>query len=176
VGSKDLKRHIVGGVRIAVLISFSLKENVCLHNASAPTSFSPNLYISLDYNVPVQVIPFLPLTREHVRQCIAAELRYINIFLYFSFSYKVNMLIPTFVTVQSVPVPIYTCPCRRHNGASMKSTSVNNLLDQVQFFSQDFPIFAKTGTLHREISRFFAVSLVFIKFKLSENVCLQSNI
>ncbi len=29
----------------------------------------------LEYNVPVEVIPFLPLTREHVRQCVAAELR-----------------------------------------------------------------------------------------------------
>jgi hypothetical protein len=27
----------------------------------------------------------------------------------------------------------------------MKSTTINNLLDQIQFFSQEFPVFAKTG-------------------------------
>ena len=31
----------------------------------------------LEYNIPVHVIPFLPLTRDHVRSCIHAELRYI---------------------------------------------------------------------------------------------------
>lgn len=59
------------------------------------------------YGIPFHVIPFLPLRREHVRQCVAAELR--------------------------------------RSGASLKSTTINSLLDQVQFFSQEFPIFAKTG-------------------------------
>ena len=35
----------------------------------------------LEYNIPVHVIPFLPLTRDHVRSCIHAELRYIYSFL-----------------------------------------------------------------------------------------------
>jgi hypothetical protein len=33
----------------------------------------------------------------------------------------------------------------RRTGASMKSTTINSLLDQIQFFSQEFPVFAKTG-------------------------------
>jgi hypothetical protein len=34
----------------------------------------------------------------------------------------------------------------RRNGASLTNTSINSLLDQVPFFSQELPIFAKTGT------------------------------
>lgn len=60
-----------------------------------------------DYNIPVKVIPFLPLTREHVRLCVAREVT-------------------------------------RHH-ATLSNKDLNNILDQVQFFSQDLPIFAKTG-------------------------------
>jgi len=60
-----------------------------------------------DYNIPVKVIPYLPLTREHVRQCVGRELQ--------------------------------------NHHATLSAKDLNNLLDQVQFFSQDFPVFAKTG-------------------------------
>lgn len=60
-----------------------------------------------DYNIPVKIIPFLPLTREHVRLCVGREVT-------------------------------------RHR-ATLSTKDLNQILDQVQFFSQDFPIFAKTG-------------------------------
>jgi len=60
-----------------------------------------------DYNIPVKIIPFLPLTREHVRLCVGREVT-------------------------------------RHH-ATLSAKDLSQILDQVQFFSQDFPIFAKTG-------------------------------
>jgi len=53
------------------------------------------------------VIPYLPLTREHIRSCIKSELR--------------------------------------SSGATMTGQEINNILDHVQFFSKELPIFAKTG-------------------------------
>ncbi|XP_023337373.1 torsin-2A [Eurytemora carolleeae] len=60
-----------------------------------------------EYNIPVHVIPFLPLTRDQVRSCIHAELR--------------------------------------RNHMTMSKDDINKVLDQVQFFNKELPIFAKTG-------------------------------
>jgi len=60
-----------------------------------------------EYNIPSVVIPYLPLTREHIRSCIKSELR--------------------------------------SSGATMTGQEINNILDHVQFFSKELPIFAKTG-------------------------------
>jgi hypothetical protein len=46
---------------------------------------------------------------------------------------------------QSLLILIFSILSSRRNGASLKSASINLLLDQVHFFSQEFPIFAKTG-------------------------------
>jgi len=58
-------------------------------------------------NIPVKLIPFLPLSREHLRMCskrLALE-----------------------------------------QGITISDLQVNMILDQVQYFSKDLPIFAKTG-------------------------------
>jgi len=61
----------------------------------------------VDFNVPVHVVPFLPMTREHVRDCISSELR--------------------------------------NSNSQMKTKDVNSLLDNMSFFSPDFPIFSTDG-------------------------------
>ena len=66
------------------------------------------LYSNLkDYGIPVQLIPLLPLTREHVRDCTHKM-----------FSAK-NMVV--------------------------KKHEVNKIIDQLTFFSQEYPIYAKHG-------------------------------
>jgi len=66
------------------------------------------LYSSLrEFGVEVRLVPFLPLTRDHVRQCIQQELK--------------------------------------KAGAAMSNTEITSLLDQLQFFSKEFPVFAQTG-------------------------------
>jgi len=60
-----------------------------------------------DHNIPVKLVPFLPLTRDHLRMC----------------AIKVA----------------------KEQGMDMSDGQVNMILDQVQYFSKEFPIFAKTG-------------------------------
>jgi len=66
------------------------------------------LYKSLlAHNLPVRLIPFMPLTRDHLRKCakkVAGE-----------------------------------------QGLSITDKQMNHILDQVHYFSKDFPMFAKTG-------------------------------
>ena len=58
-------------------------------------------------SIPVKLVPFLPLTREHLRMCV-------------------NRLV-------------------MEQGIAISDLQVNIILDQVQYFSKDLPIFAKTG-------------------------------
>lgn len=54
-----------------------------------------------------RIVPFLPMTRSHVRQCIVREMA--------------------------------------ASGASVTPAEVNAILDDLPFFSNNFPIFSKTG-------------------------------
>jgi len=66
------------------------------------------LYTALtDHNISVKLIPFLPLTRDHLRMCVTK--------------------------------------LAREQGISISDKKVDTILDQVQYFSKDLPIFAKTG-------------------------------
>ena len=60
-----------------------------------------------DYNIPVKLVPFLPLTREHLRMC--------------------------------------TTRLAMGQGIKISDMQINMILDQVHYFSKEFPIFAKTG-------------------------------
>ena len=60
-----------------------------------------------DHNIPVRLIPFLPLTREHLRMCAT----------------RLAM----------------------GQGIELSDMQVDKILDQVQYFSKELPLFAKTG-------------------------------
>ena len=68
----------------------------------------PLLYSNLvDFSIPVYILPFLPLTREHIRECTK----------------------------------------KLYNSKNMVLTPLDTqrMLDQISFFSQDYPIYAKHG-------------------------------
>ena len=66
------------------------------------------LYSNLvDFSIPIHILPFLPLTREHIRECTKK--------LYNS----KNMV--------------------------LSPLEIQRIVDQISFFSQEFPIFAKHG-------------------------------
>eukprot|EP00090_Calanus_glacialis_P014993 TRINITY_DN23886_c0_g1_i1.p1 TRINITY_DN23886_c0_g1~~TRINITY_DN23886_c0_g1_i1.p1 ORF type:complete len:363 (-),score=110.48 TRINITY_DN23886_c0_g1_i1:597-1586(-) len=60
-----------------------------------------------DHNIPVRLVPFLPLTREHLRMCAT----------------RLAM----------------------GQGIELSDMQVDKILDQVQYFSKELPLFAKTG-------------------------------
>ena len=60
-----------------------------------------------DHNIPVRLVPFLPLTREHLSMCAT----------------RLAM----------------------KQGIKISDMQVNKILNQVQYFSKELPIFAKTG-------------------------------
>ena len=75
-----------------------------LKEPESPVPLQSNLQ---DYNIPVQVVPLLPLTRDNVRDC--------------------------------------TQKIFASNKAIAKQHEVNAIVDQLSFFSQKHPIYAKHG-------------------------------
>ena len=104
MGASDLNNHVLEHTKDNLERREKMKhgELVDVVTGSVP------LYSTLmDFSIPVHILPLLPLTREHIRECTKI--------LYNS----KNMVL----------TPIET----------------QRLLDQISFFSQDFPIFAKHG-------------------------------
>ena len=75
-----------------------------LKQPESPVPLQSNLQ---DYNIPVHVLPLLPLTRDNVRDC--------------------------------------TQKIFASNKAIVKQHEVNAIVDQLAFFSQKHPIYAKHG-------------------------------
>ena len=106
IGSEIINQHTLDLARDNLEMRESLKHEDIV-NVLHKTSSIPLYQTLLDFSVPVQIIPFLPLTRDHIRSCTKR--------LYSS------------------------------KDIVIKYQELQSIVDQVTFFSQDNPIFAKHG-------------------------------
>jgi len=106
-----------GGTKINKFLIELSKDNLSMRDKVKTEDIINNLkdealkiplhHTLADYNIPITIVPFLPLTRDHVRECIGNHLK--------------------------------------HSNAQMNPKEINILLDNMSFFSPDFPIFSKNG-------------------------------